>query len=870
MTTSIKLCVVTVAAASLLLSACSGGGSPAAPQPQATSATISGTVVGSTGAVASKASAITDGVAVQIISYDKGGHELGRAPITSDSAGGFSAQLNLSTAGGYVLVTATKDGFAQFNKRIDYTTPGKIELQATLESVTVAFATPGSALTSGVGMSSEPSFNFGVLRLTDGTRKALAGSAIKAAKADGAIIETSINIPASSVPGVSQLKGELNAFDPSTQSGSFPGSYTGTDASGRDGRMVSLAFDFMKISDAATGENLGSMAKRLAKSGIKKAVDAATVVTRFIYSTSCTNLFIEDYNTTAAGWQVPVWSLSPYSGKWVFLGEGTVVDSSGAVIASPTASDCSTVGYYLKITVSNTEFTNNWWNLDHIVFDTPKEACLTGQFAFSNGDPLKNLSLTLSGSNIDYKYGTTATDGTFSLSSVLLNKNSASRSATIGYYDENGGWSSASVTLGDAPNCGTFNRTNIVKPCEVSGKLVDGDGLGLAYRYLRLQGGDFYRSVSTAGDGTFSSLVKCGIDTGIYVGSQDSSTLTFNVNGTATGIEASDDGAKVVLSNLTAPNIAPNGYFYFVNRSIKAGQTLTGTLSAYDEDGNYPVTWTLNVKSGSSVVGTKTGSIDASSNQATVELTGLAAGNYSAELVLTDSKGATRTLALDQVSVTDGSRPPVVSAYADRAYVNSCGASNTITLYGNAYSPEGDSMTGAWTVNSGAVANCTVGTNGPGFLTSSCTQVSVPTAASTTYSYTVTDTTNGKSVSRDIVISTYASAPWVSTLTATPTLVPEGAIGTARNIVLSAIATNVDGVAMTGHWTVNGTAIGACPDVSALANNTGTGCTFTVPSSATVGDTFTFAFTATACGKTGSREVRGTYGNASDVTIVIQ
>jgi hypothetical protein len=873
MTPSMKYCVVIgiAVSVSLILSACSSGGSSSSSQPQAVTsrATVSGIVVGSAAVTASQSSAITDGVSIQIVSFDKSGKELGRAPVTSDSVGSFSAQLNLTSAGGYLVVSASKDGFTEFNKRIDYQTPGNIELQATLQSLNVAFATPGSALTSGIGKSSEPSFNFAVLKLPDGSKKALAGSAIKAAKAAGAIVETSINIPAASVPGVSKLKGELNAYDPATQSDRFPGSYTGTDAKGNEGRMVSLAFDYLKISDADTGKSLGTLAKELLKAGITKAADASTVITRYIYSSSCANLFLEDYDTTTAGWQVPVWSLNPNTGKWILLGVGTIVDGSGAVISSPTAADCANGTYYLKIAVTNSEFTNSWWNLDHILFDTPKEACLSGQFAFSNGDPLKNLCLTLSGSNIDYNWGVTGNDGSFKISAMLLNKNAASRSATLGYYDESGSYASTAVTLGDAPNCGTFNRTNIAKPCEVSGKLVDSTGNGVAYRSLRLQGDDFYRSVGTTSDGTFSSLVKCGTAITAYVGSQETSANTFTVNGTADTIETSDDGAKAVLANLTAPNTAPGGYLYFATRSIKAGQTLNATLSAYDEDGDYPIAWTLNLKSGTTVAATKTGSTDASSGQTSVAVTGLAAGNYAAELVLTDQKGVSRTLSADQVTVSDGSRPPVVSAYADRTYVNSCGTGNSITLYGSAYSPEGDAMTGAWTVNGASLSNCLTGTDGPGYLTSTCTSVAVPAAASTTYTYTVTDPTSGKNGKRDITVNTYAAAPWITSLTATPTLVEVGATGAARNVALSAVGTNNDGVSMTASWSVNGAAIAACPNAS-LASGATANCTFAIPSTAAKGDSFTFTFTVAACGKSASRETRATYGKASDVTIIIQ
>ncbi len=266
-----------VLAASSLIAACGGGGGGGggggSSAPTTSSALVSGSVVASSASgAAAKAALITDqSVAVSIVSYDKANAKLGDAAVSSDAAGGFAAQLNLSTGGGYVIVTATKDGYTQFQKRIDYATPGKLELQAALQQVNVAFAAPGSALASGIGKSSEPSFSFALVSFPDGTKKALAGTAIKAAKAAGATVETSINIPSASVPGVTKLKGELNAYDPSTQSDRFPGSYTGTDKNGKDGKMVSLAFDFVKISDADTGKSLGKVAADLVKAGVQKS-----------------------------------------------------------------------------------------------------------------------------------------------------------------------------------------------------------------------------------------------------------------------------------------------------------------------------------------------------------------------------------------------------------------------------------------------------------------------------------------------------------------------------------------------------------------------------------------------------------------------
>jgi hypothetical protein len=864
---------LSVLAASLLIAACGGGGGGGGGGgTTTTSSVVSGSVTAtSASGAAAKAALITDNsVAINIISYDKANTKLGEASVTSDSAGGFNAQLTLSSGGGYVVVTATKDGYTQFQKRVDYTTPGKIELQAALQQVNVAFANIGSALASGIGKSAEPSFNFALVTFPDGTKKALAGSAIKAAKAVGGVTETSITIPATSLPNVSRLKGELQAYDPATQSDRFPGSYFGTytgSKKGTEGRMISLAFDYVKISDADSGKSLGKVAKDLVKAGVSKAAANTTTVTRHIYSNSCGNLFLQDYNTTKAGHQVPVWSLQPSTGKWVFIGEGTIVDSNSAVIAAPTETICGNGNYYLEILVANTDFASSWWNLDHIVFDTPKEVCLNGTIKYSDNTAVNNQGINLSGSIIDNKWGYTATDGSYSLSTVLLNKSETSRAATLAYYDENGNYTSTAVTLGDAPNCGSKNIT-LTRPCDVSGKLT---GDGAAYRYIRLTGNNFYRSFSTDSAGNYASKVKCGTDIDLFVGSLSTKSATFNVNGTVETGETSDNASAVVLADIAVPNIPPTGYLWFSNTAVKLTTTYSAYLSGYDEDSNYPVTWTLNIKNGTTVAYTTTGSFTASSTSATVDMTGklTTAGDYTSELVLTDSKGASRTVSGSVINVSSGNRPPVAYAYASNSIVNSCGGSSNITLYGSGYGIDSTTLTSAWTSGGNPVSGCSGTTVTASSINDSCLITAPATAGRYTYTFTLSDN-NGKSATQNILISTFASSPWISTLTASPSLVAAGSSGTARDVSLSATASNSDNASMTGNWKVNGTDIAACPN-AAVASGSSSKCTYTVPSTAVAGDVFTFTFTATtACGTSASRDVRATYGTASDVTVVVQ
>ena len=821
------------------------------------SSTVSGTAIISL--VQASTSVKLDGAAVEIVAYDKADKELGRAAVSTDSTGGFAAQVPLIVTGGYVVITVCKEGFTQYQKRIDYTSPGAIELQADVEQIAFTKEIPIDATGAVVGKSSEPSFNFAFIRYANGTKKAVAGkAAILAAKsAADATLEMGISIPASSLSGVTSINAKASTFDPATNT--LPGSYTATDSSGKEGKMVSLAFDYLDITaNTAEGtKNLGKVATALVKSGVTKAAVKATTYTRSIYQSSCDNLFLEDYNTVDAGWQVPVWSLNPGTGKWVFIGEGTVSDSAGAVIATPTVASCKTSNYYLTIMVANTEFQNNYWNLDHIVFDTPTKVCLKGTFS-AGATPLANMGLSMYGSNFDSSWGYTDATGAYNLETVLLSKNNTSRSATLYFYDADGVYNSQAVTL-DAvyPACTTFDKRDFQIPCTVSGKLVDDTGNGVAYRSLQLSGTTFYKGVGTDSTGAFSSKVKCGESIGIYSG-RTAPLATFNVNGSVENGEDTDDARAAVLFNVIAPNMAPSGYAYFASSSINVLKmpVLTAYVSGYDGDNNYPLTYKLTI--GTTVM---SGTIAASDPQPIeVRIPGLTAGTYDATYELTDSKGASSSMVLGKVYVVSGNRAPVTQLYASTGYIKTCSADRAVTLYGSAYDSDGDAMTGTWSLDSGVAPACSGGTATAGSSLYVQCQSALPQGNGPyVYRFTVSDSlATGESTT---TVKTYNNAP-VVTLKANKPLVATGSTGVDRIVVLTATATDPDAdTLISGTWSVGGSPLTSC---------TGLTCSYTIPDTATVEQLFIFKYEAADCAATGSSTVQVVYGQYSDVNIIIQ
>jgi hypothetical protein len=443
----------------------------------------------------------------------------------------------------------------------------------------------------------------------------------------------------------------------------------------------------------------------------------------------------------------------------------------------------------------------------------------------------------------------------------------------LSYYGTDGIYSSIDVDLSgvDYPTCKTIPDKTFETPCTVSGKLVDDTGTtGISYRSLSLVGSNsgFYKGVGTGSDGSFNSKVKCGEPIKVYSGGT-TELASFTVNGITTAGETSDDASAVVLDNIKTPNMAPNGYAYFASSSINLLRTsaLTAYISGYDGDNNYPLSYTLTI--GSTV---KTGTISASDPQPiTVSVTGLAVGDYNATYELKDSKNASSGVkSLGKVYVSSGNRAPVTQLYASTNYVKACGSNRAVTLYGWASDPDGDAMTGAWSLTGGtapSVTACPGGLSTAGISLSASCQTTLPQGSGPfVYHYTASDkVTPSASGDASVSISTYNNPP-VVTLKSDKTLVPDGSTGAARVVTLTATATDYDSDTITGSaWYL----VESSSDTP-ITSCTGLTCSYTIPDTATKDQIFTFKYTASDCAATGSNTVKVVYGQSADVKIVIE
>jgi hypothetical protein len=732
---------------SLALTGCGGGGGgggapsqPPSPRPAKQSTTVSGSVLGLSSLVSSVSSKSSTSqekevplpnAIVEIVAYDKDGKETGRATTTTLSTGTFNAKLDLSTGGGYVVITVKREGFADYSKRIDFEKPSDINLRAVLEQVATAIASRSDAVfTASTG---EKVIKFGLFKTAKGQKVVKVGKDVEIRKQQGEQPTLEITIPADSIPSdVNTLVAKLRTFDPVpvNDANKFPGQYR--DKKGNT--LVSLGFDYINITDDR-GQNLGALTTQAIRQGkLKKAQTSPTIIKRWINSNSCNNL-LKDYCTGRTtddplcnnliqddknGFNLPIYTYDPYTGLWEMLGIGTLLDTNDNVLNLTDYNGDGTInekdyqkwcsdnyGAYTRILVSNENFIANYWNLDYpLIFEQPKEIGVVVTFKDSDGNPIEGLLTYLydddSTSSFSSAWGSTDSDGKVKLSTVLTSSSDTDGSAMIGFTNPfDWSWQNEPVTLGEAPNF-TQKTITIQKPkmCKVEGYVKDEQNNGVANQYVYAyfyayneNTGSYsydYRYAYTDSNGKFSMDVRCSTDYNLYTGWSLEVSRVFNVNKTLDNNESSDDGDKVTLKDIVLQNQAPYVYGWLSSTSIYTGNQITAYIYGWDNECDTPMNWEIK-GAPSSVTGTASDCWFYEEESITFS----SPGTYDLTLSVRDSKGKTGTAYLGTVYVVqEGNRRPVIQyAYPDRY---STGKNTTVNLYGGAYDFDANNLSWKW------------------------------------------------------------------------------------------------------------------------------------------------------------------------------
>lgn len=824
----------------LVVTGCGGGGDtppdntpPDIIPPVPVSKSVSGSVTQKAGA---SSTAATDAT-VTINSYD--GDDLQIDTQTAViPAGYFSLDLDM-VDGGYLVLLVEKAEFTDYAQRIDYDNPADVDITAELRAVQVVYSTPGQVIKS--SGETVRAFSFAVVKYPDGTRKAVAGRGLQAAKAAAdTTTELEIMIPVSTVPaGTDTLIGRISNFDSSdpADAANFPGDYKDSDGNA----LVSLAFDYINISDG-NGENLGALVAAAKASGLlsKAAADEPTTITRFIPSGSCSALSIGDMNDSLTGFQVPVYTYSPVSGLWDLLGNGTVVDGLGAVVdaGQVTPGNCGTTGYSLSIEIVNEDFLKSWWNLDYpLIFEEPTEVCVTTTFEDQDGNPLTGLYMSLNdddtNSSFSPVYGYTDDNGQVTLTSIRLDNTDADVDASLTYWNQfDGNYGTVAVTLGVSPNCGQL--THVVaapRMCTVSGVVTDENGVAKEDVFVWASGGWYdYQSDNTDSQGRFDMEVRCETNYQVYTGYAYSITAQFNVNATTTDFpadEQSDDGSALILNDMQMANNAPYAYGYLSSYTMRSTGSVTAYILGYDWDGDYPLAYSIDVGG----VLTLTGSIADALSWGWTEQTisGLAEGAYALSLTVSDSLDTATVVSLGTLTVSDTNQPPIIYyAFPDRTNV---GPDDTVNLYAYALDPDNDPVSYGWVVvhnGSGGGASTVVGSASIGSYV-------IPSTAADGDTFDVTLTASddqGGLATSTFRLTLSNSAPVITSVSPGDINLQLGT--SSVDVSVAAYDPDGDAAALAYNWTADG--VSFATTASAI---------FSIPAGAVEGDSYTIQVTVT-------------------------
>ncbi|MCG5512311.1 hypothetical protein [Ectothiorhodospira shaposhnikovii] len=745
------------------LAACGGGGGGNDPKPETptpgeppvssagTAFQVSGQIIagddrsgaaGATGAIASQATmgarnlraAPIEDATIRVWLYNGStrdpANRLNDEPVTgtTDENGRFT--LIVPEAFGNadrILAEVVREGYIQTSRIFRDLQPGtQVTLDLALAAEQVAVQAVDNVVFNASG---QAVLQFGVVRRGDGSRAVVAGGALAAASDDD--VEVQLEIPAARVgEGTSAVTAAMAYFDPSVAADAeaFPGDFVGTgnfgaeldgvtldpdaigsgSASGaqevpEEYRLISTAFTQLRLSDQ-DGNNLavdfGNNDPAIASEG------NPSVLLRVPPGTY--NTITQDHDEDMAGIQVPIYLYT--GGSWKYAGPATLeTDRDGTLYdggVDPVAFDGT---LYARLEINDGNSWVSWLNIDWpIVVGDVTDYCAAADIRFGQGDATTpfsgtvNISLPDGGrqwthvSNGQLRFTTLAADN-LSLDGwefTLWNPR-ALRTETLAITPIQGTDCAASTITLENPYT-----------CRLEGQVLRGD-TPVANRSVTAQGGRFWQSTRSGQDGGFDFDVPCGVDMNVRTGNVQAD---FNVNGTLTNPELTDDGITVEVA-LEVPNQAPTLSMSAPATGI-VGQSLGLQVTAWDADGDTITLTCVSNNCGDFTSQTAEGGY----LSRTIRFAPDAAGGLDVVLEATDSQGASsgelsRTIQIDPV----GNRTPRITRVSrtvdgqtadlrcsGTSFNLSCvdngvreGRDVTYTAY--AHDPDGDTLSFDWT-----------------------------------------------------------------------------------------------------------------------------------------------------------------------------
>jgi len=513
--------------------------------------------------------------------------------VTSEDGKFFIPSLKVNPNGGWVKITVEKEGFARYEKVLNYNDPKEINglvMEALLDPIKNTKVIP---LTDQLNLTSQqtgnPEDDFVSITVvkdpSTNKQQILSSQELKTQLRKNSNLITvwqlDINKQLLKQQDTTALIASVNNYDPANPDHmkKFP-----TDVNQNGQKLVSAGFDFVDVRDQSGKPFTLKANQGVTLQGVKsQAFPVSFRVKRSISG----NLIKCDEDPNKNGVQIGLYYM--YQGSWRFLGYATIYDSSGN---TPT-SISSTGTYYAIVTdqdVKDEIVLNNYINFDHVLTACTRDV---KKFSFEvdlvdeSGNPVDGYVDIIYDNNYTYgsankKFEVMTTDGNIDLNKLKI--------YYWTYYDNK--YINGSVCNLDGNNPNYICKITVVNPykCTVTGKVVDENGKGLANKYVYLN--ISLSSAITDTDGSFKlEKVKCNQNGILYVGYYSNNNINkrnFNVNGTTDYDERSDDSKTKTanLGDIKYKNSPPVAYIMSGISIVRTGGTLLLSGNAYDPDGD--------------------------------------------------------------------------------------------------------------------------------------------------------------------------------------------------------------------------------------------------------------------------------------------
>jgi protocatechuate 3,4-dioxygenase beta subunit len=596
--------------------------------------------------------------------------ELSKTSKTTNTGGYVSLNIQVpqNISNGILEITSVKNGFAKTIKSIEFSKEDNIPESLSIKLTPVEYQTVIDANNTQISKGKDNSkVTIYIVKNRKNKMRNIILNKLPITRGAEEKVTFKMDIPIDLINDTNKVKVEIANFDPSnkTDAEKMP---SWKDSNGN--RLASVAFDYVKLTNLDTGEPLKRSLNRANE-------DEPVTIVRLV---KC-SLLKGDSDTTKEGYQVPVYILK--DGVWHYIGEGVVVKDYTGTTLKKASEVCSngTKEEYIKITITNPDFSKPYINLDYPISTTTevKESCALLRFVSSKDNkPIKGIWVSLwdDDSNEDFYWaeGVTNENGEVKIKTVYYYNNSTDNKAKIGFWNDfTSKWVTKDIELKECDSK-TFDNVTVIVPsnlCEVRGRVLDENGNGTqVWISVATQDWSYYKNTQSDSQGLYSIQVPCNTPSYLYVKDQ---ILKFNVNGTINDNETRDDGEKVVM-NIKVHNMAPYPWIWTESAQYVDPEKIPVYIGVYDEEGDFPIEVRVQLldnninEVSSESISLSNKDEDKYYGETKIEIEPPTTGGiYTLNVIATDSKGHTRNLMdeakkwnfeLPQIQIIEGNNTP--------------------------------------------------------------------------------------------------------------------------------------------------------------------------------------------------------------------